>query len=153
MPSDLSLPRARGARRMHVTVTRSQFAARLAAPGARARISITLLRAISIGRESYAPGIGPLHLGPPPHSAHDLDRSQHGPHATFLCSYHHVDSARGEEACVHWLYARAKAHPVPAALPFVANFAAGAIAGISEILTFYPLGELSLAARRCANVN
>lgn len=27
------------------------------------------------------------------------------------------------------------------ALPFVANFAAGAIAGISEILTFYPLGE------------
>lgn len=28
------------------------------------------------------------------------------------------------------------------ALPFVANFAAGAIAGISEILTFYPLGEL-----------
>lgn len=29
-----------------------------------------------------------------------------------------------------------------AALPFVANFTAGAIAGISEILTFYPLGEL-----------
>ena len=28
------------------------------------------------------------------------------------------------------------------ALPFVANFAAGAIAGISEILTFYPLGEI-----------
>ncbi|KAJ7157980.1 mitochondrial carrier domain-containing protein [Mycena crocata] len=27
-------------------------------------------------------------------------------------------------------------------LPFVANFAAGAIAGISEILTFYPLGEV-----------
>ena len=27
------------------------------------------------------------------------------------------------------------------ALPFVANFAAGAIAGVSEILTFYPLGE------------
>ena len=27
------------------------------------------------------------------------------------------------------------------ALPFAANFAAGAIAGISEILTFYPLGE------------
>lgn len=26
------------------------------------------------------------------------------------------------------------------ALPFIANFAAGAIAGISEILTFYPLG-------------
>lgn len=28
-------------------------------------------------------------------------------------------------------------HP---ALPFIANFTAGAIAGISEILTFYPLG-------------
>ena len=27
------------------------------------------------------------------------------------------------------------------ALPFIANFTAGAIAGISEILTFYPLGE------------
>ena len=27
------------------------------------------------------------------------------------------------------------------ALPFVANFTAGAIAGIAEILTFYPLGE------------
>ncbi|KAE9392778.1 mitochondrial carrier [Gymnopus androsaceus JB14] len=27
-------------------------------------------------------------------------------------------------------------------LPFVANFAAGAIAGVSEILTFYPLGEV-----------
>lgn len=27
------------------------------------------------------------------------------------------------------------------ALPFAANFAAGAIAGVSEILTFYPLGE------------
>ena len=27
------------------------------------------------------------------------------------------------------------------ALPFIANFAAGAIAGVSEILTFYPLGE------------
>ncbi|KAJ7255094.1 mitochondrial carrier [Mycena haematopus] len=27
-------------------------------------------------------------------------------------------------------------------LPFVANFAAGAIAGISEILTFYPLGKV-----------
>ncbi|KAH7912057.1 mitochondrial carrier [Hygrophoropsis aurantiaca] len=26
-------------------------------------------------------------------------------------------------------------------LPFIANFAAGAIAGVSEILTFYPLGE------------
>ena len=31
------------------------------------------------------------------------------------------------------------------ALPFSANFAAGAIAGISEILTFYPLG-MSLAS-------
>lgn len=31
---------------------------------------------------------------------------------------------------------------LPPALPFVANFAAGAIAGISEILTFYPLGAL-----------
>ena len=29
------------------------------------------------------------------------------------------------------------------ALPFIANFAAGAIAGISEILTFYPLGKTS----------
>jgi hypothetical protein len=29
------------------------------------------------------------------------------------------------------------------ALPFIANFAAGAIAGISEILTFYPLGVFS----------
>lgn len=28
-----------------------------------------------------------------------------------------------------------------AELPFIANFTAGAIAGISEILTFYPLGE------------
>lgn len=27
------------------------------------------------------------------------------------------------------------------ALPFAATFAAGAIAGVSEILTFYPLGE------------
>jgi hypothetical protein len=27
------------------------------------------------------------------------------------------------------------------ALPFIATFAAGAIAGVSEILTFYPLGE------------
>ena len=37
---------------------------------------------------------------------------------------------------------RTHAHPPPRApaLPFVANFAAGAIAGISEILTFYPLG-------------
>ena len=26
------------------------------------------------------------------------------------------------------------------ALPFIANFTAGAIAGVSEILTFYPLG-------------
>ena len=33
------------------------------------------------------------------------------------------------------------------ALPFVANFAAGAIAGISEILTFYPLGEWPFLAR------
>jgi hypothetical protein len=31
------------------------------------------------------------------------------------------------------------------ALPFVANFTAGAIAGIAEILTFYPLGELFLS--------
>jgi len=30
------------------------------------------------------------------------------------------------------------------ALPFIANFAAGAIAGVSEILTFYPLGESHL---------
>lgn len=30
---------------------------------------------------------------------------------------------------------------VPLALPFAANFVAGAIAGVSEILTFYPLGE------------
>lgn len=30
------------------------------------------------------------------------------------------------------------------ALPFAVTFAAGAIAGISEILTFYPLGELGL---------
>jgi hypothetical protein len=29
-----------------------------------------------------------------------------------------------------------------AALPFAATFAAGAIAGISEILTFYPLGKI-----------
>jgi hypothetical protein len=28
------------------------------------------------------------------------------------------------------------------ALPFIANFTAGAIAGVSEILTFYPLGGL-----------
>lgn len=28
-----------------------------------------------------------------------------------------------------------------AALPFIANFTAGAIAGVSEILTFYPLGD------------
>ena len=28
------------------------------------------------------------------------------------------------------------------ALPFIATFAAGAIAGVSEILTFYPLGEI-----------
>jgi len=32
------------------------------------------------------------------------------------------------------------AHQMRIALPFIANFAAGAIAGISEILTFYPLG-------------
>ncbi|KAF4580704.1 hypothetical protein EYR38_010396 [Pleurotus pulmonarius] len=31
------------------------------------------------------------------------------------------------------------AKPPPKPLPFIANFAAGAIAGISEILTFYPL--------------
>ncbi|KAF5376392.1 hypothetical protein D9757_008650 [Collybiopsis confluens] len=31
-------------------------------------------------------------------------------------------------------------------LPFVANFAAGAIAGVSEILTFYPLGQNAYAA-------
>jgi hypothetical protein len=31
--------------------------------------------------------------------------------------------------------------PLPTALPFIANFIAGAIAGISEIVTFYPLGE------------
>ena len=30
------------------------------------------------------------------------------------------------------------------ALPFIANFTAGAIAGVSEILTFYPLGGLLL---------
>lgn len=30
------------------------------------------------------------------------------------------------------------------ALPFVATFTAGAIAGISEILTFYPLGALPI---------
>ncbi len=29
------------------------------------------------------------------------------------------------------------------ALPFIANFAAGAIAGISEILVFYPLDVVS----------
>jgi hypothetical protein len=29
------------------------------------------------------------------------------------------------------------------ALPFYATFAAGAIAGVSEILTFYPLGALA----------
>jgi hypothetical protein len=32
------------------------------------------------------------------------------------------------------------------ALPFIANFAAGAIAGVSEILTFYPLGECPAAS-------
>ena len=32
------------------------------------------------------------------------------------------------------------------ALPFVANFTAGAIAGISEILTFYPLGRVLIHA-------
>lgn len=30
---------------------------------------------------------------------------------------------------------------ISSALPFIANFTAGAIAGVSEILTFYPLGE------------
>ncbi|KAF5338802.1 hypothetical protein D9758_012096 [Tetrapyrgos nigripes] len=33
-------------------------------------------------------------------------------------------------------------------LPFAANFAAGAIAGISEILTFYPLGAMSCVKTR-----
>ncbi|KAG1750442.1 mitochondrial carrier [Suillus paluster] len=33
-------------------------------------------------------------------------------------------------------------------LPFVANFAAGAIAGVSEILTFYPLGDMSQVKTR-----
>ncbi|KAF7323618.1 ODC2-mitochondrial 2-oxodicarboxylate carrier [Mycena kentingensis (nom. inval.)] len=36
-------------------------------------------------------------------------------------------------------------------LPFIANFAAGAIAGISEILTFYPLGASSSPPRTNAN--
>ncbi|TFK32952.1 mitochondrial carrier domain-containing protein [Crucibulum laeve] len=36
----------------------------------------------------------------------------------------------------------------PKPLPFVANFAAGAIAGVSEILTFYPLGELDIIKTR-----
>ncbi|KAG1873782.1 mitochondrial carrier [Suillus subluteus] len=33
-------------------------------------------------------------------------------------------------------------------LPFVANFAAGAIAGVSEILTFYPLGDMTQVKTR-----
>jgi solute carrier family 25 2-oxodicarboxylate transporter 21 len=34
----------------------------------------------------------------------------------------------------------ARADPARAELPFYATFTAGAVAGISEILTFYPLG-------------
>ena len=40
----------------------------------------------------------------------------------------------------HFLFLCTNLSRLCLALPFIANFAAGAIAGISEILTFYPLG-------------
>jgi hypothetical protein len=33
------------------------------------------------------------------------------------------------------------------ALPFAANFVAGAIAGVTEVVTFYPLGQSLLTSR------